>query len=89
MELSPNGKTFFIMAKSIVSVYVRCPYYKREERKKQIKIVCEGTTEENSIHLMFESVDALKRNEDQLCKKDYNLCPIAQMLNRKYGYDIQ
>lgn len=70
------------------SVYVKCPYYKREERKPQKKIVCEGVLERTSLHQMFETVPDLKNHKDSFCKGDYNKCPIAEALNRKYEYEI-
>ena len=75
------------MSKSKVSVFVRCPYYKREERKNGTKIVCEGPGEGIFLHLMFDSLDRLKENRKCYCMANYNKCPIAQMLNRKYHYD--
>lgn len=75
------------MAKSMVSVYVRCPYYRREERKRQKKIVCEGVVEGTSLHQTFSSVAALKKHRDQFCKGNYRECPIAAALNRKYNYE--
>lgn len=75
------------MAKGIVSTYVKCPYYRREERKQEKKIVCEGCVDNTSIHQIFVSVLELKQHKDRYCMCDYNKCPIAQMLNQKYGYD--
>lgn len=74
------------MAKSMVSVYIQCPYYKREERNRQIKIVCEGILDGTSLHQIFLSVEALKKHRDCFCKGDYSKCPIAAALNRKYDY---
>lgn len=68
-------------------IYVKCPYYRREERKQQKKIVCEGVLDGSSIHQMFSSVSDLKRTKDCFCKGDYNKCPIAEALNRKYDYE--
>lgn len=74
------------MAKSKVSVYVKCPYYKREQGQ---KICCEGVTEGSSIHLAFDANvhPGMKDYEKTFCKGDYNKCPIAQMLNRRHNYE--
>lgn len=77
------------MAKSMVSVYIRCPYYRREERKQQAKLVCEGVVERTSLHQMFGSVEGLKRHRQCFCMGEYDRCPVAQALNRKYGYPAE
>lgn len=76
------------MAKSKVSVYVKCPYYKREQGQ---KIFCEGISDETSIHLAFDAnaKPGMKQYEKCYCKGDYNKCPIAQMLNRMYDYETK
>ena len=48
------------MAKSKVSVYVKCPYYRREERQ---KICCEGVGKGSYIHLVFDSAQRTKDYE--------------------------
>lgn len=73
------------MAKSKVSVYVKCPYYRREERQ---KICCEGVGKGSYIHLVFDSAQRTKDYEKCFCKGDYNQCPLAKMLNRRYDYDV-
>ena len=74
------------MGKSMESVYIRCPYYHREERTRQIKIVCEGVVEGTSCHQMFASGEALRQHRKSFCMGCYDRCPLAQALNRKYGY---
>lgn len=72
------------MAKSKVSVYAKCPYYRREERQ---KILCEGVQDGTSIHLVFGSVPSMKGYTKCFCKGDYNRCLLAKMLNGKYDYE--
>ena len=72
--------------RSKVSIYVKCPYYHREEKQ---KIFCEGVQKGTSIHLAFDSNAKLKGYKDCYCKKDYNKCLLAQMLNRKWEYEAQ
>lgn len=73
--------------KSTVSVYIRCPYYVREERGQAIKVVCEGIVDATSLHTYFDRVKALKEHRAKYCMGRYNRCPIAEALNRKYCYD--
>lgn len=70
--------------KSKVSIYVKCPYYRREEKQ---KIFCEGVQEGTSIHLAFDSPANLKRYMECYCKKEFNQCILAQMQNRKWDYE--
>jgi len=65
-------------------VMARCPYYNGEEKQ---KIFCEGLQEGNAIHLAFDTPDNRRDFKKARCNQDYNKCPIAQMLNRKWGYD--
>lgn len=70
--------------KSKVSVYVKCPYYRREEKQ---KIFCEGVKDGTSIHLAFDSGAKLKEYEKRFCKGCWGECILAQMQNRRYEYD--
>ena len=85
---SVTGKGVILVPKGIVGIYVRCPYYKREERKRTAKIVCEGAADHTTLHMVFESTAELKRYESFCCKGDWTQCPIAQMNNRKWDYEI-
>ena len=76
------------MSKGMVSIYVRCPYYKREERKRTPKIVCESAVDSTVLHMIFESAADLKQFESICCKGEWKQCPIAQMNNRKWDYEI-
>ena len=65
-------------------VLVKCPYYKFEEKQ---KIFCEGVQEGTAIHLAFDTNSNLKVYKKQFCKGCYNRCLIAEMQNRKWGYN--
>ena len=71
--------------KSQCSVYVKCPYYRREEKQ---KIFCEGVSQGTSIHLAFGSPQQRKQYETIYCKGDWSRCLLAQMQNRKWDYEI-
>ena len=75
------------VAKGMVSIYIKCPYYKREERKGQTKIVCEGILEGTSLHQTFGNLADLKKHKNAFCMGRYNRCPVAEALNRKYDYE--
>lgn len=74
------------MSKAREAVYVKCPYYRRESRQDR-KIQCEGLLEGTEQYQRFESLDALKIYKKCCCNRDYSRCPVAQALNRKYGYE--
>ena len=65
-------------------VLVKCPYYKFEEKQ---KIFCEGVQEGTAIHLAFDTSSNLKDYKKRFCKGCYNRCLIADLHNRKWGYD--
>ena len=65
-------------------VLVKCPYYKGEEKQ---MIFCEGVQEGSAIHLAFDTSPNLKEYKNRFCKRCYNQCLVAEMLNRKYDYN--
>ena len=65
-------------------VLVKCPYYKGEEKQ---MLFCEGVQEGAAIHLAFDTSPNLKDYKSHFCKRCYNQCLIAEMLNRKYDYN--
>lgn len=71
--------------KSKVSVYTKCPYYRREEPQ---KIFCEGVEPGTSIHLAFGSAGQKKDYEKLYCKACWPKCLIAQAQNRKWNYEV-
>ena len=65
-------------------VLVKCPYYKGEEQQ---MLFCEGVQEGSAIHLAFDTKPNLKDYKNNFCKRCYNKCLLAGMLNRKYDYE--
>lgn len=59
-----------------------CPFYHSEEKQ---KIHCEGILPYTTIHMAFMSQADLRKHKQKYCHcMDYDKCPIADMLNRKY-----
>lgn len=71
------------MAKSDVNIYVKCPYYRKDDRQ---RIVCEGLGAGNSIQMVFDNQSYMKSYEKAYCKRCWKDCCIAQMLNKKWDY---
>ena len=63
---------------------VQCPYYKFEEKQ---MIFCEGVQEGTAIHLAFDTPSNRKDYKNHFCRGCYNKCLIADLHNRKWGYD--
>jgi hypothetical protein len=60
-----------------------CPY---EATSYPQKIVCEGPVQGSSVHLWFDSHASLLAYKKQFCRtKNCNKCPIAEVLNKKWG----
>lgn len=72
--------------KNMVDAVVKCPYYKCEEKQ---KIFCEGVEKGTALHLTFDTPQNLKNYKKRFCKGCYNKCLIAEMQNRKWGYDAK
>ena len=60
---------------------VICPYYKRHGT---MNIDCEGYDEGSLNRQIFRNKECLKKHFDH-CKSDWKNCPIADMLNKKWG----
>lgn len=73
------------MANGREAVYVKCPYYRREDRKGH-QIRCEGILEGTEQYQRFNSLDAMLRHKNGYCKRAYRECPVAAALDRKYEY---
>lgn len=69
-----------------VDDYVICPYYKGEEGQ---CIFREGVEENSTIRLGFSSLTRMKEYKQDQCRRDWNGCQVARMLNRKWGYDAE
>lgn len=63
------------------SSYVRCPFYKGENSQ---SIHCEGISDENTIHMIFSPANGKNAYRKKVCEKDYNNCPIAGVINKRY-----
>lgn len=64
---------------------VQCPYYKTHTSQ---VIYCEGLEDGMAIHMAFASHAQLVDYKGRYCRRDYyGKCPLAKMLNQKWGYD--
>lgn len=70
--------------KKRMDTLVECPYYKFEERQ---KIFCEGVQDGTMIHLAFDKDISVKNYKKTYCRKCWQGCRIAKMLNDKWGYE--
>ena len=59
----------------------QCPFYKGEYR---MEIFCEGLIPDSSIHQGYANPALMNDYIKEFCTKDYERCPVAQMLNKKY-----
>lgn len=73
------------MSKGRESIYVRCPYYCREDRK-LMQLRCEGIIEGTELYQRFGSGAEMRSHKDQYCQGAYRSCPLAAALDRKYDY---
>lgn len=62
--------------------FVQCPFYKNDER--QI-IRCEGVENGTALHLAFSTRPQLKEYKKTFCRRSWEGCLIAMMLNQKYN----
>ena len=64
---------------------VQCPYYKTNTSQ---VVFCEGLEEGMAIHMAFASHTQLVDYKGRFCRRScYNQCPLAKILNQKWGYD--
>ena len=69
--------------KYIESVEAVCPFYKGHQQQ---VIYCEGPVDGSAMHLAFAIPAKQEKHRVRYCEKfDYEKCPLAGMLNRKYG----
>lgn len=66
-----------------VSKYVVCPFYRRHDDN---RICCEGTSEDNTINLVFGNTKKLKEHTERFCEdlQNYQKCMICKSLCDKY-----
>lgn len=64
---------------------VQCPYYKTNTSQ---VVYCEGLEEGMAVHLAFATHAQLVNYKGRFCRRScYSQCPLAKMLNQKWGYD--
>ena len=65
------------------SKYAVCPFYRRSDSN---RICCEGTSRNNTIHLVFGNQNKLKDYTADHCNSmdGYRHCRICKMLSDKY-----
>ncbi len=66
-------------------IYVRCPYYRREDRK-LMQLKCEGMVEGTDLYQRFENLNSLLSHKERYCKSNFSRCPLAEALDRKYDF---
>ena len=64
---------------------VQCPYYKTHTSQ---VIYCEGLEDGMAIHMAFATHPQLINYKGRFCRRNtYNQCPLAKLLNQKWGYE--
>ena len=64
---------------------VQCPYYKTNTSQ---VIYCEGLEDGMVLHLAFATHAQLIDYKGRFCRRNcYKQCPLAKILNQKWGYD--
>ena len=64
---------------------VQCPYYKTHTSQ---VIYCEGLEDGMAIHMAFATHAQLIDYKSRFCRRSYyGQCPLAKILNQKWGYD--
>lgn len=66
-----------------MSVLVKCPYYRGEEKN---DIFCESLIGDNKLRLRFETKADFKKHEHDFCMGDYSRCELVQALDQKWDY---
>lgn len=62
-----------------------CPFYHSEEAR---AIHCEGTEDNNVLHLIFWSPESKQKYEERFCCAAFTKCRLCGMLYQKYGEDV-
>lgn len=64
---------------------VQCPYYKHDTSQ---VIYCEGLEDGMVLHLAFATHPQLINYKGRFCRRQcWGRCPLAKVLNQKWGYD--
>ena len=71
------------MVKKDEDYLVKCPYYKHDTSH---MVYCEGLEDGMVIHMAFATHTQLLDYKKRFCRKDcWQNCPVAKMLNQKWG----
>lgn len=62
----------------------QCPYYKED---KEQMVSCEGPYKKSKLHLGYSNSRFLREHKKQYCHGTWYRCALAEMNNRRYGYD--
>lgn len=65
------------------SIYVKCPYYRFEEKT---EIVCESLLENVKFSLCFKTPRELKKYQHEFCMRQSSKCGLMQALDEKLEY---
>ena len=68
------------MASRKVAVYVKCPYYRKEDG---VKLCCEGIVEGTHINQIFPTKQARANFERRHCKSAWEKCPVAMLVSQR------
>ncbi len=71
------------MSASWKSADVLCPFYCKDDRVTR-SVTCEGLEDDSRIRLMYFELRARDGHMDRFCCRDYRLCPVYEMLMKKY-----
>jgi len=72
------------MANKYEDHLIQCPYYKTNTSQ---VLYCEGFEDGMAVHLAFSTHTQLLDYKGRFCRrKCYLECPLAKILNQKYGY---
>lgn len=63
----------------------RCPYFRDGPHGQYIG--CEGIAKGSVLTIKFNRENQAQRHRKAYCCEEWQGCPIAQMHNRRYGYD--
>ena len=64
---------------------VNCPYCKNDDG---LKISCEGIARTKGVHLTFDTREETLMYHKDFCIRDLKSCPIAQLVNKKWVYEV-
>ena len=68
-----------------VSKNARCPHYRSEQRNDDYRIRCDGVAPGSWLHIVFADRNDLIAYRDEHCKRCWQECQVAKMLERIGG----